>query len=663
MVHAVRTAAAAAVAGFVSAALAASPVVGPPQQPLPTTGDVQVKAHPRPVSPSIRRATFRTEPTRRALQRVAEADATGYATVGVTWSGSVAPADLTVEVRTAVTGVPGWGEWEELELEPSTDGVVDGTEPLVVGEVARVQARVTGLAARTITDLALSVIDPGTSGADATVPTPDPAQSASGSAVAAAAPPAPTIYSRATWGADESMMTWTPRQGDVRGAAIHHTAGTNTYTSAQVPSILRGIYAYHAKTRGWGDIGYNFLVDKYGRIWEGRAGGITRETIGGHTVGFNAYSTGISVLGNYETATVSNATVDAIVALASWKLALHGVPASGTTTINGVTLNRIFGHRDAAYTACPGRTLYVRLDEIRRRATAAQAADTGTPEVPDIAAGTVIRHRVTRDIAVAAGSHRLLVERCALLQHYGKRCADAVTVSPSVWDSFSGQRTLRRTYELWDGRLFSMDDGARREAADAAALTAAGLSTPVVRGPLAVISSLPYGVPIVRERTVVTVRGSTSRYLVVDGTKAALPWPVLNQTPLSTLPRRVLDAGSLERMTTSRTVNGIVRPHLSSKIYLLTRRGALNITRTGDLRPGTEPARWTQAYLDTLPQVERRPGPVAVKLPYKKKVFLIRDGRRVPSAGPTWLRRQFDGSDPVVHVIAKTTMYRFPLVS
>lgn len=314
---------------------------------------------------------------------VASAPVTGYATVGVVWDGPTAPAGATVEVRTA--GADGvWSDWEPLAVEPGPDGATTGgTEPLVVGDVAQAEAKVEGAEAAGITNVRLAVVDPGTGTVDARAALPADApvgQSApaSGSSTLASAgslatapaitvPGGPTVYSRADWGADESLMTWTPSQGDFKAAVIHHTAGTNDYTAGDVPAILRGIYAYHAVTRDWGDIGYNFLVDKFGRIWEGRSGGVDRETIGGHVLGWNTSTVGVSVLGNYETASPSSASVTAIVKLLGWKLTRLGVKANTNVTLQGRTIPTIVGHRDLGQTSCPGKNLYPKLAEIRTR--------------------------------------------------------------------------------------------------------------------------------------------------------------------------------------------------------------------------------------------------------------------------------------------------------
>ena len=159
---------------------------------------------------------------------------------------------------------------------------------------------------------------------------------------------------------------------------MHHTVNANDYTRDEVPGIIRSIYAYHTQSRGWSDVGYNFLVDKFGRIWEGRAGGVDRPVVGAHTLGYNDYSFAMSAIGNFETARPPKAMVQAYGSLFAWKLSLHGVNASSTRQVVGPdTFQAINGHRDAGSTACPGRYLYAKLARIRTLAAAAQQGWTG----------------------------------------------------------------------------------------------------------------------------------------------------------------------------------------------------------------------------------------------------------------------------------------------
>ena len=111
---------------------------------------------------------------------------------------------------------------------------------------------------------------------------------------------------------------------------VHHTVNANNYTAAQVPALLRGIYAYHTQSRGWRDIGYNYLVDRFGRIWEGRWGGVDRAVVGAHTLGYNEVSFAMSAIGNFDIAQPPQAVLDAYARLFAWKLSLYNIPANQT---------------------------------------------------------------------------------------------------------------------------------------------------------------------------------------------------------------------------------------------------------------------------------------------------------------------------------------------
>ncbi len=186
--------------------------------------------------------------------------------------------------------------------------------------------------------------------------------------------PKPKIFSRAQWGADESMRDAPSlHYYEVHAGFVHHTVNANDYTRAQVPSIIRGIYAYHTRSQGWSDIGYNFLVDKFGRVWEGRYGGVNRPVVGAHTLGYNDNAFAASAIGNFETARPSRAMIRAYGRLFAWKLSLHGVNAAdGRQYVTSDYFKAINGHRDAGATACPGINLYNRIPRIRELATAAQ---------------------------------------------------------------------------------------------------------------------------------------------------------------------------------------------------------------------------------------------------------------------------------------------------
>ena len=197
--------------------------------------------------------------------------------------------------------------------------------------------------------------------------------------------PKPMIYSRAQWGADESKRDGNPSYFEVHGGFVHHTVNANDYKRKEVPAIIRSIYAYHAQSRGWSDIGYNFLVDRFGRIWEGRYGGVDRAVVGAHTLNYNSYSFAMSAIGNFELVQPSAKMIQAYAALMAWKLSLHGVSAASTIQRIGTKdFQAINGHRDAASTACPGKYLYAQIPEIRRLAALAQADWSGRDPQPNL---------------------------------------------------------------------------------------------------------------------------------------------------------------------------------------------------------------------------------------------------------------------------------------
>ena len=198
----------------------------------------------------------------------------------------------------------------------------------------------------------------------------------------------PKIVTRAAWHADDEILRGTPRySGRVYFAVVHHTAGSNVYTAAQSPAIVRAIQLYHVKGNGWNDIGYNFLVDKYGQVFEGRIGGIARNVVGAHAEGFNYGSTGVAVLGNYGSTSITPAAQSALVKLLAWRLDVaHVDPLSLVNWSSGgnpkyplgthLRLRAISGHRDTGFTSCPGTRLYARLPDIAR-----QVAATGLPKL------------------------------------------------------------------------------------------------------------------------------------------------------------------------------------------------------------------------------------------------------------------------------------------
>jgi hypothetical protein len=196
-------------------------------------------------------------------------------------------------------------------------------------------------------------------------------------------PGQPAIVAREAWALGSCPPRVAPEYGTVKLGFVHHTENPNGYVAGAVPAMLRAIYQFHRYGRGWNDIGYNFVVDRFGRIFEARAGGFDAAVVGAHAGGYNYCSTGIAVLGEYGSLDISPAAQAALAHLLAWKLSLHGAPLLGRVTVRvnpagavysrfpanaHVSLPRVAGHRDADSTDCPGNALYGELGGVRQGA-------------------------------------------------------------------------------------------------------------------------------------------------------------------------------------------------------------------------------------------------------------------------------------------------------
>jgi len=311
------------------------------ERPAYTTEDATLVAVADPEVPAIQSGVVVAE--------LAPRDLPAFELLGVTWTGGV-PADVAeVQVRWQQDGQ--WSEWTILDPQDEPiEGGIPGTEPKWVGPSQAAQARI--VASRDIdpAGLTLVTVAPGTS--------PTLTQAAS---TAAATQPAITM--RSSWGARPyggAGCGTAPDNGNFSGTIVHHTAGSNDYTAAQSAGIVRSIQAYHMDGQQWCDIGYNFLVDRYGQVFEGRAGGITQTPYGAHAgnTQVNANTTGVSLMGEFTTAVPPAAMTQALVRLTAWRHSLFAVPAKGSYAIGGVTIQRIDGHRSVRSTACPGNVVF-----------------------------------------------------------------------------------------------------------------------------------------------------------------------------------------------------------------------------------------------------------------------------------------------------------------
>jgi N-acetylmuramoyl-L-alanine amidase-like protein len=207
----------------------------------------------------------------------------------------------------------------------------------------------------------------------------------------------PQIISRRGWAANEAIKRAAPRYAPVlQMAVVHHTAGSSGKGPEDSAAIVRGIELYHVKANGWNDIGYNFLVDRWGQVFEGRFGGMTKNVIGAHAQGFNTGSVGIALIGTYSSTRPTKQAESALASLISWRLDVgHVDPAASKMIDSGgnprfragapVYLRDVSGHRDTGFTSCPGNGLYARLPFLVET-----AATTGLPKLYDpVARGTI----------------------------------------------------------------------------------------------------------------------------------------------------------------------------------------------------------------------------------------------------------------------------------
>jgi len=398
-----------------------------------------------------------------------------FRALGATWdAGSLARGD-SIEVRIREHG--SWSGWTTLGV---TDGGPDGqtaeargaaaraavhlglpagrirqrqsAEPLWVGQADAVQARVLAPGGHGPAHLRLVLIDPGTSAADGILG----ASPVLGGAVAQAQAARPGIYTRAQWGADESLRLNSCPSGPeyaptIKVVFVHHTDTPNNYAPSDVPAIIRSIYAYHVETNGWCDIGYNFLVDRFGRLWEGRYGGMDQAVIGAHAGGFNYESIGVAMIGTYDSLTPAAAVTAALGRLVAWRLGLvyanpvgrnylTAAPFSGSRYASGtrVLFNAVSGHRDADYTDCPGTDGYAALATVRADAR----RDLGTAFIFP-SAGPATTSYAGHSVTVRAG----LMSPASWVLDISNPCLPAVTRQITG----SSTTSLAATWNLTDG--------------------------------------------------------------------------------------------------------------------------------------------------------------------------------------------------------------------
>jgi hypothetical protein len=315
-----------------------------------------------------------------------------------------------------------WGAWVRVpdlhdvpEAVAGDDAAIDGTDLVWIGRADGVQIRVEG---RRPDDLSLVLLYPERRPGDPLLGQLSARIVDRRAGDDTARAPQPRLVTREEWGADESLRDGRPSYiHTIKQVHVHHTVNSNTYARDDVPALIRGMYAYHTQTLGWSDIGYNFLVDRFGRAFVGRAGGPAKLVRGAHTLGFNAESTGVSAIGNYETVRPTDRMLDAIAAIAAWKLDPFNRNPRGEIRVESegsdkyatgrtVKLPVIDGHRDTNDTACPGQHLYEALPKIRRRAARILANATADTIVIDEPATITGSPRLGELLAIQPGAYR-----------------------------------------------------------------------------------------------------------------------------------------------------------------------------------------------------------------------------------------------------------------
>ena len=302
---------------------------------------------------------------------------------GVTWRAGSTPAATVVQLRVRSGG--SWTGWTDLAPEDDEGptvaqepGARAGTGPVWVGDANGVAVRVTSASGLAPADLQVVTVDPGDdpgrrhgsrTGSDAVAT----ARPASGAALSRTPsfPHKPRVISRKRWGADPRLTEHcsAPRYGrTARMVFVHHTVNSNKYRPREAPGIVRGIYAYHTQGQNWCDIGYNALIDRFGNVYEGRRGGLSKPVRGAHAGDYNTGTVGVSMIGNFDVARTSKRMRHALVRFVGGRFGTSYQPVRGGVSVAGARFSRIAGHRDAMSTACPGRYLYAQLPRIRKRA-------------------------------------------------------------------------------------------------------------------------------------------------------------------------------------------------------------------------------------------------------------------------------------------------------
>ncbi len=288
-----------------------------------------------------------------------------------------------------------WSDWSGVDADDPEMAGSGGSAPFISGVATAIQVQVSGEAETLPADLTLVVAQLGSGAGDGASsrigPQSDAVPSAqvgtmseSGTTAEGREGIARGIHPRSDWDGDSGVPGWDEETAELKAAVVHHTAGTNNYAQADVPGIIAGVYYYHAITLGWGDIGYNFLVDKFGGMWEGREGSLDVAAddmvVAGHAYDYNTGTMGVSALGDFTKANPTTALMTAFATVIEYRFDLAGLDArdkSGLKAPDGDALLRIFGHRDVYATDCPGDPVYAKIPSLIQQVGAPGFSDVG----------------------------------------------------------------------------------------------------------------------------------------------------------------------------------------------------------------------------------------------------------------------------------------------
>lgn len=392
-----------------------------------------------------------------------------------------APLDPASRVLVRVREGGDWSDWTALTVSADhgpdagsveADGIRFGTDPLLTGDADGVQVRIDTPGGEPLDNATVVLLDSPVTPEDGDLPLPSVAGDGPVSTVAAATlgAPMPAIVSRAMWGADESLRSrGAEYSGTVKAAFIHHTASTNDYTPEQAAKQVRNLYHWFTKGLRYSDMAYNFLIDRFGRLYEGRGGGMAAPVIGGHTAGFNVDTFAVSAIGDFRSfapgPTDQAAINESLASLLAWKLSLFNRDPNGTTVLtsdSGAGTSRyapgqqaiaqvIEGHGDIGDTSCPGAVLSAQIPTIRAMAASKMGVTMFNPAV-----ASAVPYGAAEPLVVNATTTAPLAWNMTVTSRCGTRVRtlsgqqDAGGQLAVAWDKLddSGQPVPPGTYTL-----------------------------------------------------------------------------------------------------------------------------------------------------------------------------------------------------------------------